>query len=291
MTDAVIRNLVINYHVVGDGGPWVALTPGSRRPYDELVPLSQRIAEGGFRVLLHDRRNCGASEVGIEGIGSEHEIWADDLHALCTELGASDVYVGGSSAGARLAILFALRHPQAVRGLLLWRVTGGRAATEKLAKQYYGDFIDIARVHGMDGVCRSEHFRQCIERRPASRERLMSMQPSSFIATMEQWRTAFVAAANLPIIGATEADLRAMAVPCCVIAGNDVIHAPEVAARFSELVPRAEFHDDIVEKRPAGQLRAEWNPGEWRAQEPRIAEIFVDFMRRAETKQGEGLLF
>ena len=91
-------------------GPWIALTPGSRRPYSELVDLSKAIAASGYRVLLHDRRNCGASDVAFDGSGSEHEVWADDLYALGKQLGALPMYVGGSSAGARLAILYAMRH-------------------------------------------------------------------------------------------------------------------------------------------------------------------------------------
>ena len=280
MAEAVIRGVTINYQVVGDHGPWIALTPGSRRAYDELVPLAELLAARGNRVLLHDRRNCGASEVGIEPLGSEHEIWADDLYELCSQLGALPIYAGGSSAGARLAILFALRHKQAVQGLLLWRVTGGKAATEKLAKQYYGDFIDIARRDGMEGVCRSEHFAQGIARRPSNRERLMRMTPDEFISVMELWRGAFIEAGNLPIIGATEEDLHSMTAPACVIAGNDVIHTPETAARFAQLVPKAEFHDDVVEKRAPGELRPEWDPREWREQEPRIAGIFADFIER-----------
>ena len=66
--------------------------------------------------------------------------------------------VGGSSAGARLAILFALRHPKALRGLLLWRLTGGQQAVDRLAENYYGKFIKIARAGGMQAVRESEHF-------------------------------------------------------------------------------------------------------------------------------------
>src|SRR5688572_25484607 len=67
MAEARVRGVTINYEIVGQRGPFIALTPGSRRPYGELVALSKRIAEHGYRVLLHDRRNCGASEVAIEG--------------------------------------------------------------------------------------------------------------------------------------------------------------------------------------------------------------------------------
>ena len=44
--------------------------------------MAKAMAATGYRVLLHDRRNCGASDVAFDGSASEHEVWADDLHAL-----------------------------------------------------------------------------------------------------------------------------------------------------------------------------------------------------------------
>ena len=64
MTEARVRGVMLCYEVIGEMGPWIALTPGSRRSYDELVPLSKLLAQHGYRVLLHDRRNCGRLEVG-----------------------------------------------------------------------------------------------------------------------------------------------------------------------------------------------------------------------------------
>src|ERR1700749_3043431 len=122
MPDRVVRGVRINHEIVGNTGPFIARTPGARRAYNELTDLAKCIASRGYRVLLHDRRNCGASEVAFDGSASENEIWADDLHELGKQLGGLPMYVGGSSSGARLAILYALRHPTAVRGLLLWRV-------------------------------------------------------------------------------------------------------------------------------------------------------------------------
>jgi pimeloyl-ACP methyl ester carboxylesterase len=285
MSEALVRGIRINYEIIGSRGPFIALTPGSRRPYGELVALSRRLAEHGYRVLLHDRRNCGSSEVAIEGIGSEHEIWADDLHELLRQLGGLPAYVGGSSAGARLAILFALRHPTATRGLLLWRVTGGKHATEKLAEQYYGSFMKLAESGGMEAVCASEHFAECIAARPGNRERLMGMDKAEFIRVMGLWRDSFIQASNLPIIGATEAQLRSMTAPLCAIAGNDKVHPPTAARKVKALVPNAELHDDVVEKRADDNLKDEWDKKEWAAAEPRIVEIFADFLRRAEALQ------
>ena len=182
---------------------------------------------------------------------------------------------GGSSAGARLALLFTLRHPTASRGLLLWRVTGGQTAVDRLAQNYYGQFIEIAARGGMQAVSESEHFRACIAARPTNRERLLRTDVGRFIEVMEIWRRHFLASATLPIVGATEAELRGLTVPVCMIAGNDVIHTPVTARKMARLVPHAELHDDVVERRADDNLLQDWSVEEWKAAEPRIAAIFT----------------
>lgn len=284
MPEAVVRGVHLNYEIIGTSGPFIALTPGSRRPYGELAGLSKAIAANGYRVLLHDRRNCGASDVAFDGSGSEHEVWADDLYALAKQLDAAPLYVGGSSAGARLAILFAIRHPDALRGLLLWRVTGGQEAVDRLAQNYYGQYIALARAGGMQAICDSEHFKECIAARPANRARLMATDVNEFIKVMTAWREAFLKSATLPIVGATEAQLNAIKAPACLIAGNDVIHTPATARKAAKLIPNSELHDDVVEKRADDNLRKEWDRQEWRDAEPRLAQIFAAFLKRAESQ-------
>jgi pimeloyl-ACP methyl ester carboxylesterase len=284
MPEAVVRGVHINYQVIGNSGPWIALTPGSRRPYGELVDLSKAITASGYRVLLHDRRNCGASDVAFDGSGSEHEVWADDLYVLAKQFNALPIYVGGSSAGARLAILFAIRHPAALRGLLLWRLTGGQEAVEKLSENYYGQFIKLARAGGMQAVCDSEHFSEVIAARPANRERLLKTDPEKFIKVMTHWRECFLKSASLPIVGATEAELNAIKAPACLIAGNDIIHTPATARKAAKLIPKSELHDDVVEKLSDDKLRKEWDRKEWRDAEPHLARIFTAFLKRAESK-------
>jgi pimeloyl-ACP methyl ester carboxylesterase len=284
--EALVRGIHIHYEVIGNSGPWIALTPGSRRSYGELTGLSKAITAQGYRVLLHDRRNCGASDVAFDGSGSEHEVWADDLHELGKQLNALPLVVGGSSAGARLAILFAIRHPGGLRGLLLWRLTGGQEAVDRLAEMYYGQFIKLARAGGMPAVCDSEHFSECIEARPANRERLLATDPAQFIKVMTFWREQFLKSATLPIVGATEADLRAIKAPTCLIAGNDVIHTPATARKAASLIPNSELHDDVVAKRSDDNLLKEWDRQEWREAEPRLAQIFAAFLRRAGIKLG-----
>jgi pimeloyl-ACP methyl ester carboxylesterase len=287
MPEVPVRGVRINYETIGRSGPWIALTPGSRRRYEELINLSETIVRSGYRVLLHDRRNCGASEVAFDSSASEHEIWADDLYALGQKLGALPMYVGGSSAGARLAILYAIRHPDCLCGLLLWRLTGGQEAVDRLAENYYGEFIKMAIEGGMEAVVRSEHFSECIRARPANRERLLQTDVQHFITTMSFWRECFLQSANLPIVGATEADLSSIKAPACLIAGNDLIHTPQTARKAASLIPNGELHDNVVERRSDDNLLKEWDRKEWRDAEPRMAEIFSSFLRKAETDRSE----
>jgi len=282
MPIAEIRGVAINYDVLGRDGPWVAFSPGGRRPMAGVASLAQRIAGAGYRVLIHDRRNCGASDVVIDDAQSEYEIWAGDLHALASQLGALPAFVGGGSSGCRLALIFALRYPEAVRGLLLWRVTGGRFAAQRLARNYYGQFIDAARDGGMAAVCDTEHFSERIAARPQNRERLMAMDANRFIEVMEKWETGLKRDADLPVIGANEAELRSIGVPACVIPGNDKTHLRTAGETLARLMPGAELrvlYPDHVDVDM-------WPPEEWAAKEPGQAAIFIDFLARADADDG-----
>ena len=44
MTEALVRGVRLNYETIGSNGPWIALTPGSRRPYDELINISKAMS-------------------------------------------------------------------------------------------------------------------------------------------------------------------------------------------------------------------------------------------------------
>jgi pimeloyl-ACP methyl ester carboxylesterase len=275
MPIASIRGVDINYQVLGERGPWVALQPGGRRALAGVKSLAEKIAEAGNRVLIYDRRNCGASAVSFTG-DSENEVWAEDLHALLFQCDALPAFIGGSSSGCRLALLFALRHPAATRGLLLWRVTGGRSAAERLAQNYYGQFIDMARIGGMGAVCLSEHFSEVIAANPANRALLMNMDRQEFIALMERWRQSFNDGAEHPVLGLSPAEMRAMTMPACIIPGTDRTHPRAVGQAAHRLMPNAEYHEVLTEDHPDLDAVTE----AWEPKEGLLAAIFVDFIRR-----------
>lgn len=283
MPVATVRGVKINYELLGDRGPWVALQPGGRRGLVGVKSLGQKLAEAGNRVLVYDRRNCGASGISLEGGNSENEVWADDLHELLFQLDAVPAFIGGSSSGCRLALLAALRHPADLRGLLLWRVTGGAYAAQRLVQNYYTQFIEAAERGGMEAVCRTEHFGELIANNPPNRERLLSIGVGRFIAVMNEWRRSFNQGAEHPVIGISPAELRSLTIPSCIIPGNDRVHPREPGQIAHRLMPSAEYHEVLTEDRPDQDVALE----DWNAKEGLLAAIFIDFLRRIQG-QGQG---
>jgi pimeloyl-ACP methyl ester carboxylesterase len=277
MPYANVRGVNINYRVLGDRGPWAALSPGGRRDISGIEPLARRLAGTGHRVVVFDRRNCGASDGVIDGNDSEYEIWADDLHGLLSKLDALPAFVGGSSSGCRTALLFALRHPEAVRGLMLWRVTGGRSACERLAQEYYGQHIAAAKQGGMAAVCEMEHWKERIDARAGNRGALMKMDPERFIAVMSHWREYFIRGADLPVIGATEVELQSIKVPACIIPGNDNTHSQKTGENLGRLLANAEAHILFPKHYDMDLSPRE----EWDEKAGEMAALFADFIKRA----------
>jgi pimeloyl-ACP methyl ester carboxylesterase len=276
MPVASIRGVEINYQVLGERGPWLALQPGGRRGLAGVKPLAEKLAEAGNRVLIHDRRNCGASAVSFDGGNSENEIWAEDLRLLLSQLEALPTFIGGSSSGCRLALLLASRHPAAVRGLLLWRVTGGPYAAQRLVENYYTQFIAMAQKGGMEAVCRSEHFGEVIRANPANRARLTAIGAEDFVAVMERWRRSFNEGADHPVIGLSPAELRSMTMPACIIPGNDRVHPRAPGQAAHRLMPNSEYHEVLTEDREDLDVALE----DWAKKEGLLAAIFIDFLRR-----------
>ena len=54
-----------------DPQSWLALVTGGRRGLAEFIPFAEKLAARGMRVVLHDRRNTGASDVIIDGADGE----------------------------------------------------------------------------------------------------------------------------------------------------------------------------------------------------------------------------
>lgn len=276
MPTTTIRGVNIHYRVVGERGPWLVLITGGRRGFAEFAPLAEKIAAHGLRVLLHDRRNTGASDVIIDGRDGEEEIWTDDLHELMGKLGARPAVVGGASSGARTSVITYLRHPDAVRALFLMRVTGGKFAAGRLPEMYYGQFIKLAKEGGMAAVCAHEQYQERIAANPANRERLLKMDPKKYVEVMTHWLEIFTRGPVEPMYGVALGQLHSIKVPSLLIPGNDLTHNSPCGRAIAKEIPGCQLVDlGLKDEDLALVPFTDWAP-----LEPRIARIAADFVHR-----------
>jgi pimeloyl-ACP methyl ester carboxylesterase len=277
-----IRGVNINWQVIGTKGPWVVMTSGGRRSYEEFIPLANKIAAYGYQVMLHDRRNTGASEVLIEGDEGEEIPWTRDMYELTSQQNIQPAFFCGSSSGARTSILFYLRYPQAVRGLLLMRVTGGAFAANRLPENYYGQFIRAAQQGGMAAVCATEQWKERIAANPSTRDRLMAMPPQTFIDVLTRWNEIFVAGGKYPVMSVTEQELQSIKVPTIVIPGNDKTHSSQSALFAHKAIPGSALHRLPIEDQDLPLIPFP----EWEPYEAEIARTFTGFMTRTIATEG-----
>ncbi|MGO8919312.1 MAG: alpha/beta fold hydrolase [Stellaceae bacterium] len=275
-----VRGVRLVHEVLGTAGPWVAISPGGRRGLASDRALGVLIAEAGFRVLVYDRRNTGASEVAISG-DSESAEQAEDLLALLRALDSGPAYIAGCSSGSRLSLLLAQSHPEAARALLLWRVTGGAYAAERLAFNYYTQFLDAAQRGGIEAVCETEHFAAMIKANPANRERLLAMGAQGFAAGMERWLTGFREGSGHPVAGISPEAMRRLTLPALIVPGNDRVHPRAPGQAAHRLIPNSRYREVLTRDR---DVDVDFEG--WEAARGTLASVFVDFLRECEARRG-----
>ena len=249
MPYANINGINLYYEDHGTG-PAVILTPGGRGDTNALRPIAALLSPH-IRVILHDRRNCGRSEVGIGGQLSEQHHWAEEMAGLLKHIGATPAYAAGGSAGSRTTLTLAARHPEVIKGVYVWEVSGGPNSGELMSPGYYGQYIEAAEKGGMAAVVETEFFGQRVKDNPANRGRLMSMDPAKFISAMEKWQTAF--ARPNPVGDMTEDELKSIKCPVVLIEGNtpDDVHHVSAAENAHRLIPNNQL------------LPSAWSHAEW----------------------------
>ncbi|EFC84997.1 alpha/beta fold hydrolase [Parafrankia sp. EUN1f] len=218
---------VVVYEFVGpENGEIVVLTPGGRFSKDVggLHELANALAEGGKRVLLWDRPNCGRSDVQLYG-RSESHMRAETLGLMLRALGVERVIAAGGSGGARDSIIFTMRWPQLVRKLALWSIVGGTFSTMSLAQVYVINELRTVRARGIEGVMETSGaaggWAEAIAANPRNRDRLLALGSEQFERVMNRWLDAFVPKPNEPIPGVSDWEFDQIKVPTLIIRGGE----------------------------------------------------------------------
>ena len=252
MPYAKVNGISLYYEDYGPrSGPAVILTPGGRNDTNGLRPIAALLS-AKCRVILHDRRNCGKSDVVIGGELSEQHHWAEEMAELLLQLDAAPAYVAGGSAGSRTSLTLAVRRPEVVKAVFVWEVSGGPNSAAETAPNYYGQFIDAAQRGGMQAVTETEYFAQRIQDNPANRNMLLSMDPAEFIAVMSRWREAY--SVPNPVSEITEEQLAGISCPVVLFEGNtpDEVHHKSAAEAAHRLIPDSDL-------RPSAWSHEEWD--------------------------------
>lgn len=243
MAKIEVNGLTLDYELLGEeGAPPLVLTPGGRYPRDTAgVPeLGQKLAEGGYRVLLWDRPGCGASDVAFTA-PSESAMNCEALVGLVEALGMKDVTLVGGSAGSRITLLAAARMPDNVRKMAIWWISGGPVGLAGLAWFYCGDQVAAASKGGMEAVAALPSWADQTARNPRIRETLLAQDPDQYIATMQRWAKAFAYSDASPVPGLGEADFAKLTMPVMTFRSghSDMAHTRETSEWVHRLLPNS----------------------------------------------------
>jgi pimeloyl-ACP methyl ester carboxylesterase len=250
------------YEILGKEGEFIVLTPGGRFSKDipGLKPLAKKLVEGGYRVLLWDRPNCGKSDVQFYG-QSESHMRAETLQQLVTKLDIGPVILLGGSGGARDSMLTTMLYPELVRKLVVWNIVGGVYGSFVLGSYYIVPSILAVRGAGMKAVAHVQEWQERIAENPDNEARILEQDPAAFLKLMLRWLNAFVPKPGQTIPGVEDEMFDNITVPTLIIRGgeNDLDHPKRTSLEVSCLIKGSKLIDppwpeDAWER--AGEARA-----------------------------------
>jgi pimeloyl-ACP methyl ester carboxylesterase len=209
-----------------------------------LRPLAQALVDGGYRVVLWDRPNCGKSDVQFYG-QSESHMRAETLHALVTELGIGPCIIAGGSGGARDSMLTIMLYPEIATKLVVWNIVGGVYGTFVLGAHYVTPNIRPVLTMGMEGLLHLREWKERIADNPANEARLLALDPDEFVKVMMRWLNAFVSKPGQTIPGVEDEMFDNITVPTLIIRGgeDDWDHPKRTSLEVSCLIKGSELID------------------------------------------------
>jgi 3-oxoadipate enol-lactonase len=187
-----------------------------------------------YRLLLYDCRGMWQSEHPPGPYTME--LHADDLAGLLDSLGIDRAHIGGTSYGAEVSMVFALKYPERTRSLV---VTSAVSQVDPQLQGMIGTWVAAARAHDPEMLFQvvypltfsEDWIAANQETLDLARERYESLDFDAFLELL-------LCFAKLDIT----ADLHRIAAPALVVAGELDLLKPR---RYSEIIareiPGAEF--------------------------------------------------
>ncbi|HEY6056982.1 MAG TPA: alpha/beta fold hydrolase, partial [Candidatus Limnocylindrales bacterium] len=148
------NGIEIGYAAHGAGPPLVMLhgaTSAGRADFAAQIPLFAK----AFRIYLPDARGHATTPWDV-GRGFSQEMLVGDLEAFADALGLGTFHLVGFSMGAMTALMFASRHPERLRTLVIAGVTTQREPRTSVARR----LMDPERIDRDDPAWAAELARR-----------------------------------------------------------------------------------------------------------------------------------
>lgn len=143
-----------HYSIVGEGNktPVIMLHGGPGAGSDYLRSMDV-LAQDGRKLVYYDQIGCGRSPARLEESNWTISLFVEELHSLVQTLGFSGFYLFGQSWGTILAVFFAHKYPEGVRGLILANCIASMplydADTRRLASKIKAPYGEVL-LHAID---------------------------------------------------------------------------------------------------------------------------------------------
>lgn len=237
-----VNGISIGYEIIGSGSKTAIITPGGRFPKETpgVRDLAEGLAGHGFSTVIWDRPNCGESDICFDG-ETESVLNADTLAGLLKALDMAPALVIGGSAGSRVSLIAARRHPEVVRKLAVLWITGDAVGLAGLVGVYCGGIYTAAKIGGMAAVAEDPGLAEPIARNASNRERVLAQDADKFCETMQRWGRSFFPEAGSPVPGLSADDFRQLKMPTLVFrsGASDPHHPRYTSEQVHALIPGA----------------------------------------------------
>ena len=271
---AAVNNVKLAVRDWGDGQPPLLLLHGYMGSGLDWVDVAPLLADGR-RVVAYDHRGHGQSShpTGVDAY--TFEALARDLGAFIEMSEQGPVDLLGHSMGGVVALMYALRHPERVRSLVLMDTAAAPAGNVPM--EVLGPLIAIGREQGMGAVAQvvaefAVNMPGVKSQSPdVIRERAIAKFSAMDIEALEAF------AAELGRYPSMVDRLKEIACPVTVIVGENDEGLRAAADVFAERIVDA----DLVVIPGAGHSPQEDRPEAW------VAAVLQHLARAANTEAGQ----
>jgi len=257
---AAINGSTIRFEIHGKGIPLV-YTPGGFYPLEKGRLFAERLKTLGYKVLLWDRPNTGASGL-LFGGDNLFQLWADTLCELLRYTELSPAFVAGGSAGGLASLSLACFHPEVVKGLIFMAPpTDDQNMWNFVIHNTFLAPAEMAEKSGMSAALEAQggmgdlfNWQDQFQRVPEKKQQLLSMDPVIFANTMRTWAHSLTEGGHPHLAGLNDGQLAAISIPTIIFSGASEDHPPHTAEALhkklakSELVITTDYYAETLDQ-------------------------------------------